>query len=93
MTAVVFIGPTISAAAARAEFRSGHRLLCHGPAAQGDVYRAALERPSAIGIIDGYFDRVPSVWHKEILWAMSQGVPVFGGASMGALRAAELETF
>jgi hypothetical protein len=33
------------------------------------------------------------VWHKEILWAMSQGIHVFGGASMGALRAAELAAF
>jgi hypothetical protein len=57
------------------------------------VYRAALKWPSAIGIIDGYFERVPSVWHKEILWAMSQGIYVFGSASMGALRAAELSPF
>ena len=47
----------------------------------------------AIGIIDGYFENIPSVWHKEILWAMSQGIHVFGSASMGALRAAELAPF
>src|SRR5262249_50627227 len=35
----------------------------------------------------------PAVWHKEILWAMTQGVPVYGAASMGALRAAELAAF
>jgi hypothetical protein len=46
-----------------------------------------------MGIIDGYFSGAPSVWHKEILWAMSEGVAVFGSASMGALRAAELHTF
>jgi len=39
------------------------------------------------------FDGVPSVWHKEILWAIEQGIPVFGSASMGALRAAELGAF
>jgi hypothetical protein len=33
------------------------------------------------------------VWHKEILWAMARGVHVFGAASMGALRAAELHPF
>jgi hypothetical protein len=49
--------------------------------------------PRAIGIIDGYFEHVPSVWHKEILWAMAQGTHVFGSASMGALRAAELAAF
>jgi hypothetical protein len=63
------------------------------PARQGDVYRAARERPDAIGLIDGYFDAVPSVWHKEILWALSQGISVYGAASLGALRAAELDAF
>lgn len=63
------------------------------PAAQGDVYRAAKRRPWGIGIIDGYFERLPAVWHKEILWALSEGIHVFGAASMGALRAAELSAF
>jgi hypothetical protein len=66
---------------------------CLPPVSQGDVYRAALEGPDVIGIIDGYFRSVPSVCHKEILWALSQGVKVFGSASMGALRAAELVPF
>ena len=55
--------------------------------------RAAKERPFAIGIVDGYFERVPAVWHKEILWALANGVAVAGAASMGALRAAELAPF
>jgi hypothetical protein len=64
------------------------------PAQHGDVYRAvSLLRPRAIGIVDGYFESVPSVWHKEILWAIRQGVHVFGAGSMGALRAAELALF
>src|SRR5262249_4528190 len=46
-----------------------------------------------IGIIDGYFQSVPTVRHKEILWAMRCGIHVFGSASMGALRAAELLPF
>src|SRR6476469_7469441 len=62
------------------------------PADEGDVYRVALHRARAIGIIDGYFQSVPTVRHKEILWAMSRGIHVFGSASMGALRAAELGT-
>lgn len=89
MSAVVFIGPTISAE----EVRSSLDAVCLPPVAQGDVYRAARRRPRAIGIIDGYFHGVPSVWHKEILWAMSEGIHVFGSASMGALRAAELHSF
>lgn len=89
MRVVIFTGPTISAAEARTELEAEYL----PPVSEGDVYRAGRKRPSVIGIIDGYFERVPSVWHKEILWAMSQGIHVFGSASMGALRAAELESF
>lgn len=89
MTVILFVGPTLSAE----EIGAFIDAECRPPAAQGDVYRAALERPRCIGIIDGYFDGVPSVWHKEILWAMAQGIEVFGSASMGALRAAELCAF
>lgn len=64
-----------------------------GPVSQGDVYRASRLKPDAIAIVDGYFARVPAVWHKEILWALSSGIHVFGSASMGALRAAELAPF
>ncbi|ADO69171.1 TfuA-like protein [Stigmatella aurantiaca] len=89
MKLIVFTGPTLSVDEAREELEALYR----PPVAQGEVYRAALERPWGIGIIDGYFERVPAVWHKEILWAMSQGIHVFGSASMGALRAAELAAF
>jgi hypothetical protein len=85
----VFLGPTLAAEEARAVCD----VVCLPPVAQGDVYRVAQRRPRAIGIIDGYFAGVPAVWHKEILWAMAQGVHVFGAASMGALRAAELHRF
>jgi hypothetical protein len=89
MKAVVFAGPTISAR----DIAPIIDAVCLPPAAQGDVYRAALDRPRLIGIVDGYFERQPAVWHKEILWAMSEGIHVFGSASMGALRAAELAPF
>jgi len=89
VTVYVFAGPTLTAEAVRAEIDAVHL----PPAAGGDIYRAARDGPAAIGLIDGYFERMPSVWHKEILWAMSQGIHVFGAASMGALRAAELAAF
>lgn len=68
-------------------------VVFHEPAAQGDVYALVAAKPLAIALLDGYFERVASVWHKEILWAMSQGIHVVGAASMGALRAAELVDF
>jgi hypothetical protein len=89
MTIVVFAGPSISKVD-RSRFR---QIIFRPPAAQGDIFRACSSKPKAIGLIDGYFDGVPSVWHKEILWALSQGIAVFGSASMGALRAAELDSF
>jgi hypothetical protein len=64
------------------------------PVKLGDVYRAVVQRrPRAIGIVDGYFQWAPAVWHKELLWAVDHGVHVFGAASMGALRAVELAPF
>ncbi len=88
---VVFLGPSLPLDVARTELDAVYR----GPVAQGDVYRAvtAVEPLESIGIIDGQFDHVPAVWHKEILWAMDWGVHVYGSASMGALRAAELHAF
>jgi hypothetical protein len=89
MSVCVFIGPTLRPQEVTAVIDA----VCLPPVAQGDVYRAAQRRPRAIGIVDGFFSGAPSVWHKEILWALSQGIHVFGSGSMGALRAAELHTF
>jgi hypothetical protein len=89
MNICVFVGPTLPDAKACGVLEAVYL----PPAAQGDVYRAMLEQPKAIGIIDGYFNGVPAIWHKEVLWALSQGIAVYGSASMGALRAAELARF
>lgn len=86
---VVFLGPTLDRA--EAQDRLAARYL--PPVSQGDILSVVAERPDAIGIIDGYFQLVPAVWHKEILHALDCGIPVFGAASMGALRAAELDAF
>jgi len=85
----IFTGPTLPRAEA-AKILEAEYLP---PAAIGDVYKAAQRRPWAIGIIDGFFESTPSVWHKEVLWAMARGIHVFGASSMGALRAAELAAF
>ena len=87
--AVVFSGPSLPP-------NEIHRVTdaeWRPPAAQGDLFRAAEEGFGIIGLIDGYFGWVPSVWHKEILWALTHRIHVIGAASMGALRAAELEAF
>jgi hypothetical protein len=90
VTAVLFLGPTLTAH--EAERLADATVL--PPARQGDIYRAVCHyAPRAIGLIDGAFAEVRAVWHREILWALSQGVHVFGAASMGALRAVELAPF
>jgi hypothetical protein len=84
----IFTGPTISPEVAEQHLDA----IYLPPVRLGDVYRITeLFEPRIIGIIDGYFNQVPAVWHKEILYAISQGISVFGAASMGALRAAELD--
>ncbi|CAO3438253.1 TfuA-like protein [Azospirillum endophyticum] len=85
----VFLGPTLPREDAALELDATYL----PPVAQGDVLRLCAEKPDAIGIIDGFFESVPSVWHKEILYAIHAGIPVFGASSMGALRAAELYPF
>jgi hypothetical protein len=85
----IFLGPSLAEKEARAELDAVYL----PPVSAGDVYRLWRRRPRAIGIVDGYFDRVPAVWHKEIMWMMEHGVHVFGGAGLGALRAAELDSF
>ncbi|HWA72262.1 MAG TPA: TfuA-like protein [Polyangiaceae bacterium] len=89
MSAIVFLGPTLTHDAARKVLDAKYL----PPAAMGDVLAAARRKPTVIGIVDGYFEHVPAVWHKEILWALSSGVHVFGASSMGALRAVELSAF
>ena len=89
---IVFVGPTLPQARVHS-LLEGRPSLVLPPAAQGDVYRALRRKPTTIALIDGYFGEAPTVWHKELLWALHEGINVFGAASMGALRAAELEPF
>ncbi|MEM6945230.1 MAG: TfuA-like protein [Pseudomonadota bacterium] len=90
MSLCVFLGPTLSQTEAEAILPA--RYL--PPVRRGAVAAALREyQPSRIAIIDGVFEQAPSVWHKEILWALSEGVDIWGASSMGALRAAELEQF
>jgi hypothetical protein len=87
---ILFVGPSLPDAGSLAQ---GDGIIVAGPALQGDVAMAAKSGAFFIGIVDGGFEYSAPVWHKEILYALSQGVSVFGAASMGALRAAECKAF
>lgn len=89
MKPVVFAGPSIHGITG--EHLSG--LDLRGPAACGDIFDAVRQGAGTIGLIDGLYGDCAAVWHKEILFALSSGVTVFGAASMGALRAAECAPF
>lgn len=62
MSVVVFLGPSLPVDDGRALVDATFL----PPVRAGDIVRALALEPDAIGIVDGYFDRVPSVWHKEI---------------------------
>lgn len=92
MSVFVFLGPSLP----RAEAQACLDAVYLPPVSMGDLYTlvASRARPGDhVAIIDGLFEQVPAVWHKEILYALSRGIHVYGAASMGALRAAELHTF
>jgi TfuA protein len=85
---IVFLGPSLDRESARkycdAEYRP--------PAARGDILRAAADGARIIGLIDGVFFQECAVGHREILSVIRAGIRVIGSSSMGALRAAELDT-
>ena len=85
---VLFAGPSLHGAAP--DLRG---LDVRAPARQGDLHAATLAGASVIGLVDGYFGEAASVWHKEVLFALSRGVRVLGASSLGALRAAECAAF
>jgi hypothetical protein len=63
------------------------------PIKRGDLASVMPFDPEVIAIIDGEFYQSLAVSPKEILPFLEKGVRVYGAASMGALRAVELERF
>jgi len=83
----VYLGPTLDSATAKQYLEQAHY---HPPIQCGDLIRLLRLKPKRVLIIDGIYESVPAVWHKEIMLLLSQKIRVYGAASMGALRAAEL---
>ncbi|CEG55753.1 TfuA-like protein [Legionella fallonii] len=86
----VFLGPTLDLQTAKSYLNDAHY---HPPVQCGDMIRLLRLQPKRIILIDGLYEQVPAVWHKEIMLALEQGIEVYGAASMGALRAAELHRY
>jgi hypothetical protein len=89
---VLFVGPTLHGEP-RGRSSAATDIERRAPAAQGDIAKAVLDGATAIGLVDGRYEDVAAPWHKEILFALSEGAAVLGGGSLGALRAAECAAF
>lgn len=83
----VFAGPSLAGWVAAPPFE---RLPSAGA---GDMLALLAGPPCTVVLVDGVFDSRPAVWHKEILVLLARGFRIIGAASMGALRAAELDSF
>ncbi|MCX9084445.1 MAG: TfuA-related McrA-glycine thioamidation protein [Candidatus Methanoperedens sp.] len=89
MKPVVYTGTSISHTQAKQILDADYR----PPVRRGDLRRILNDTPEIIGIIDGVFLDSAAVAHREIIELLKIGVIVIGGASMGALRASELDTY
>ena len=85
---IVFLGPSLEQTAAEKILPAEYR----PPAKRGDLLAAVTDGATIIGLIDGVFHQESAVAHREILTAVKKGVRVVGASSMGALRAAEMDT-
>jgi hypothetical protein len=85
---IVFLGPSLEQSAAEKILPAEYR----PPAKRGDLLTAVHDGATIIGLIDGVFHQESAVAHREILTAIKKGVRVVGASSMGALRAAEMDT-
>ena len=85
MKTIVFAGPSIAVE----KLRRISTATDAPPIKRGDL--AAVGEYDVIVILDGEFGQRDSVSPKEILAVLGQGKTVIGAASMGALRASELD--
>jgi hypothetical protein len=85
----VFLGPSLPYTEAKKILPADY----FPPASRGDIYRIIASGVRTIVLIDGVFHSTRSVWQREILDALDEGIQLLGASSMGALRAAELHAF
>ena len=85
---LIYVGPTLSADRVRAIVPDAE---IRPPVEGGMLERDNLTAGDVAVIIDGCYRDRPAVRHKEILYVLDRGVTVIGAASMGAMRAAELD--
>ncbi|MFI6277891.1 TfuA-like protein [Streptomyces sp. NPDC050988] len=85
----LYVGPTGHGLPAELLHQDGVQL--RPPARRGHIHALITgEPPCHIALVDGRYDDVPAVGHRELLDALAAGWTVTGLGSIGALRAAEL---
>lgn len=85
----VFVGPTIPSA----DLPNNPEFRYHPPVRNGSLHKLGLGSEDRVVIIDGVYQHTAPIRHKEILSVLRTGARIWGAASMGALRAAELQDF
>lgn len=81
---IVFAGPSLPP-----PYPVGPDIEYRPPAHRGDLLRAVADGARVIGLIDGVFHQQLAVTPREVRAAAREGARLFGGASLGALRACE----
>lgn len=87
MKMIVFAGPSLEGTEPGGLPAATHA----APIKRGDL--TAVDDYDVVVILDGEFGQHDSVSPKEILAVLEKGKTVIGAASMGALRASELDRF
>ena len=90
--AIIFVGPSLLRDDLL-RIQGIPNIAVRPPIRRGDLPSIREDQVSMVSIIDGDFYQNLAVSPKEILDAMRRGITVVGGASMGALRAAELSIY
>jgi hypothetical protein len=86
----VFTGPTLPAGDG---VLVDERVRVCPPVRHGDLFDPAIAVGDTVVLVDGVYHQQAALRHKEILAVLAGGVRVIGAASIGALRAVELEAF
>ena len=87
---MVFAGPSLSPDLKE----KNQNITFRDPVLQGDIaHESDYAKENIFVIVDGYYKSVPSIWHKEILYANNKGKIVIGCSSLGAIRAAEMDSY
>lgn len=84
----IFLGPSLSRDKATAILNADYL----PPIKRGDLAKLG-RHVKTVGIIDGEFYQSLALSPKEVLQELDRGVAIYGGSSMGALRAAETHIY